>query len=86
MTEDGLESFVATQDFGGNDMLDFWRLNESGLFYKKELLFGAASKPVWSKISNALKRRRAEISGVLLIFFGKLGIPPPSEFLLSNPT
>jgi hypothetical protein len=59
MTEDGLESFVATQDFGGNDMLDFWRLNESGLFYKKELLFGAASKPPQASVP-AIARHFAE--------------------------
>lgn len=44
-TEDGLESFIATQDFVGKDMLDFWRLNESGLFYKKELQFNSDSNP-----------------------------------------
>jgi hypothetical protein len=26
-------------------MIDFWRLNESGLFYKKELFYNAASDP-----------------------------------------
>lgn len=45
LTEEGLESFISTEDFAGNDMLDFWRLNESGLFYKKELPFNAASNP-----------------------------------------
>jgi hypothetical protein len=44
-TDDGLESLVCTKDFGGNDMLDFWRLNESGLFYKKELPYNSASNP-----------------------------------------
>jgi hypothetical protein len=44
-TDHGLESFVCTQDFAGQDMLDFWRLNESGLFYKKELFYNAASDP-----------------------------------------
>jgi hypothetical protein len=44
-TEDGLESLIATQDFAGKDMLDFWRFNESGLFYKKELQFNSDSKP-----------------------------------------
>jgi hypothetical protein len=45
MTDDGLESLISTQDFSGNDLLDFWRLNESGLFYKRELLPEAASNP-----------------------------------------
>lgn len=45
VTDAGLESLVATQDFAGQDMLDFWRLNESGLFYKKELPFNASASP-----------------------------------------
>jgi hypothetical protein len=36
-TDDGLETLINTQDFANVDILDFWRLNESGLFYKKEL-------------------------------------------------
>jgi hypothetical protein len=58
-TDDGLESFVSTQDFGGNDMLDFWRLNESGLFYKKELPGNAASNPPQAGVP-AIARHFAE--------------------------
>jgi schlafen family protein len=58
-TNDGLESFLHSQDFGGHDMLDFWRLNESGLFYKKELLFGAASNPPRAYVP-AISRHFAE--------------------------
>jgi hypothetical protein len=36
-TDDGLETLINTTDFVNVDILDFWRLNESGLFYKKEL-------------------------------------------------
>lgn len=44
-TEDGLESLIVTQDFANKDMIDFWRLNESGLFYKKELFYNAETEP-----------------------------------------
>lgn len=37
LTDDGLEVVIGCQDFANNDMFDFWRFNESGLFYKKEL-------------------------------------------------
>jgi hypothetical protein len=36
-TDDGLESVIATQDFADNDIFDFWKLDESDLFYKREL-------------------------------------------------
>jgi hypothetical protein len=36
-TDDGLEGIVSWQDFAKKDAFDFWRFNESGLFYKKEL-------------------------------------------------
>jgi hypothetical protein len=38
--EDGLESLLYTEDFAGGKILDFWRLYQSGLFYKKELPLG----------------------------------------------
>ena len=37
VTDDGLETTVSWQDFAKKDAFDFWRFNESGLFYKKEL-------------------------------------------------
>ncbi len=44
-TDDGFESLIPGADFSNEDMLDFWRLNESGLFYKKQLMYNAASEP-----------------------------------------
>lgn len=35
MIADGLETFVQTKDFRGNDMVDFWRLQQSGFFYQR---------------------------------------------------
>ena len=51
-TENGLESLISTEDFGGHDMLDFWRLNESGLFYKKELSSDAVSIQAVALVPN----------------------------------
>lgn len=36
-TDEGIEVLISTTDFANQDILDFWRLNESGLFYKREL-------------------------------------------------
>jgi hypothetical protein len=36
---DGLETFVARKDFGGNDCLDFWRLQQSGFFFQRVLMW-----------------------------------------------
>ena len=36
-TDDGLETLIHTKDFANVDILDFWRFNESGLFYKRAL-------------------------------------------------
>lgn len=33
--EDGLETFVQTKDFGDDDLVDFWRLQQSGFFYQR---------------------------------------------------
>jgi hypothetical protein len=44
-TDDGLETLICTQDFANQDILDFWRLNESGLFYKRELTPTAGTNP-----------------------------------------
>lgn len=44
-TDDGIEGVVEWQDFAKHDAFDFWRLNESGLFYKKELTGMSGSKP-----------------------------------------
>lgn len=38
--EHGLESFWYADDFFGGRLLDFWRLYQCGLFYKKELPLG----------------------------------------------
>lgn len=35
--QDGLQTLIYTDDFFGGKILDFWRLYESGVFYKKEL-------------------------------------------------
>lgn len=43
--EDGLESFWYTDDYSGGKILDFWRLYQSGLFYKKELPSGVFQQP-----------------------------------------
>ena len=32
---DGLETFVKEKDFSGNDLVDFWRLQQSGFFYQR---------------------------------------------------
>jgi hypothetical protein len=37
--EDGIETLIATEDFGGNDMLDFWRFQQSGFFYQRTLMW-----------------------------------------------
>jgi hypothetical protein len=44
-TDDGIEGTIEWQDFAGHDAFDFWRLNESGLFYKKELTAMSGSEP-----------------------------------------
>ncbi len=36
--QDGLETLVSTEDFVGNDMVDFWRLQQSGFFYQRTLM------------------------------------------------
>ena len=33
--EDGFETFVQTKDFGNDDLVDFWRLQQSGFFYQR---------------------------------------------------
>ncbi len=33
--QDGLETFVQTKDFGNDDLVDFWRLQQSGFFYQR---------------------------------------------------
>jgi hypothetical protein len=43
--EDGLESLWYTDDLFGGKVLDFWRLYQSGLFYKKELPWQALQQP-----------------------------------------
>ena len=37
--QDGLESLVAHPDFNGNDRVDFWRLQQSGFFYQRVLMW-----------------------------------------------
>jgi hypothetical protein len=44
-SDEGLEGEVTWQDFAKHDAYDFWRLNESGLFYKKELTAMSGSDP-----------------------------------------
>jgi len=44
-TDDGIEGTVEWRDFAEHDAFDFWRLNESGLFYKKELTGMSGSEP-----------------------------------------
>ena len=44
-TDDGIEGTIEWQDFARHDAFDFWRLNESGLFYKKELTAMSGSEP-----------------------------------------
>jgi hypothetical protein len=43
--EEGIESFVYADDFSGGKILDFWRLYQSGLFYKRELPWNALQQP-----------------------------------------
>ncbi len=43
--DDGIEGLVVWHDFANHDAFDFWRLNESGLFYKKELTAMSSSEP-----------------------------------------
>jgi len=35
IVQDGLETFLATKDFVGQDLIIFWRLLQSGLFYQR---------------------------------------------------
>jgi hypothetical protein len=44
-TDDGLQFFICTSDFANQDILELWRLNESGLFFKRELTPNASSNP-----------------------------------------
>lgn len=37
--QDGLESLVAFPDFSNNDRVDFWRLQQSGFFYQRVLMW-----------------------------------------------
>ncbi|MFQ5903444.1 MAG: helix-turn-helix domain-containing protein [Candidatus Binatia bacterium] len=37
--QDGLESLVAFPDFNNNDRVDFWRLQQSGFFYQRVLMW-----------------------------------------------
>lgn len=37
--QDGIETIVSTKDFGDNDMLDFWRFQQSGFFYHRTLMW-----------------------------------------------
>jgi hypothetical protein len=39
---DGIETFVLTQDFSGGDLMDFWRLQQSGFFYQRTVMRPAA--------------------------------------------
>lgn len=41
--QDGIQTVVATKDFGNNDLLDFWRLQQSGFFYHRALLRPSSS-------------------------------------------
>jgi hypothetical protein len=43
--ENGLESFLYTDDMFGGKICEFWRFYESGLFYKKELPWNALQQP-----------------------------------------
>jgi len=40
--QDGVETLIHTQDFRGGEMLDFWRLQQSGFFYHRRLAHGIA--------------------------------------------
>jgi hypothetical protein len=44
-TDDGIEVTIERQNLLNLDCFDFWRLNESGLFYKKELTAMSGSEP-----------------------------------------
>lgn len=35
---DGIETYLTTQDFGGNDRCDFWRMHRSGFLYHRVLM------------------------------------------------
>jgi hypothetical protein len=37
--QDGLETLVTFPDFNGNDRVDFWRLQQSGFFYQRVLMW-----------------------------------------------
>jgi len=36
--QDGLETFVHRNDFGGDDLVDFWRLQQSGFLYQQSAM------------------------------------------------
>jgi hypothetical protein len=42
--QDGWETFIHTKDFGDDELLDFWRFQQTGLFYQRTCLRPTAMK------------------------------------------
>jgi hypothetical protein len=57
--QDGLETLISTEDFGGNDMLDFWRFQQSGFFYHRTLMWEDAQAK-----KQGLVKREAGTGGI----------------------
>jgi hypothetical protein len=59
--EDGLETFVQTKDFGNDDLVDFWRLQQSGFFYQRTAMRPASIKAREGTIRCVVDFRAAAI-------------------------
>lgn len=59
--QDGLETLIATQDFAGHDRCDFWRFQQSGLFYQRTLMWEESSKN-----QNATELRAADFGAIAM--------------------
>ena len=50
--QDGWETLVSTKDLGGDDLLDFWRLQQSGLFFHRTTLRPSEAKADGSAVAD----------------------------------
>lgn len=85
--QDGLETLVCTQDFADNDMLDFWRFQQSGFFYHRVLMWEDAqakkqSSPRREAGTGGIPRHLAEAIHCLANLYRSL-LEPDDEIVLS---
>lgn len=69
-TDDGIEGTIEWQDVAGHDAFDFWRLNESGLFYKKEPTAMSGSEPPSVSAQNSVRYFAEAIYCMTRLFAG----------------